>query len=56
MNGSTRMSNTTRSPGLLPLTRDELKAVAVDALQRLKKCPGIVRGFFADPKLAYIHA
>ncbi len=40
----------------VPLTRDELKAVAVDALQRLKKCPGIVRGFFADPKLAYIHA
>lgn len=40
----------------VPLTRDELKAVAVDALQRLKKCPGIVRGFFGDPKLAYIHA
>lgn len=40
----------------VPLTRDELKAVALDALQRLKKCPGIVRGFFADPKLAYIHA
>jgi transposase len=40
----------------VPLTRDELKAVAVDALERLKKCPGIVRGFFGDPKLAYIHA
>lgn len=40
----------------VPVTRDELKAVAVDALERLKKCPGIVRGFFGDPKLAYIHA
>lgn len=39
----------------VPLTRDELKAVAVGALERLKKCPGIVRGFFGDPKLAYIH-
>jgi hypothetical protein len=25
-------------------------------LERLKKCPGIVRGFFGDPKLAYVHA
>jgi transposase len=40
----------------VPLTRDELKAVAVEALERLKKCPGIVRGFFGDPKLAYVHA
>ena len=40
----------------VPLTRDELKAVALDALERLKRCPGIVRGFFGDPKLAYIHA
>ncbi|MGH3947885.1 MAG: IS630 family transposase [Pseudonocardiaceae bacterium] len=40
----------------VPLTRDELKALAVAALERLKKCPGIVRGFFGDPKLAYIHA
>ncbi|MGH4015135.1 MAG: transposase [Pseudonocardiaceae bacterium] len=40
----------------VPLTRDELKADALDALERLKKYPGIVRGFFADPKLGYIHA
>lgn len=40
----------------VPLTRDDLKAVAVEALERLKTCPGIVRGFFGDPKLAYIHA
>ena len=40
----------------VPLTRDELKAVAIEALERLKKCPGIVRGFFGDPKLAYVHA
>jgi len=39
----------------VPLTRDELKAVALDALERLKRC-GIVRGFFGDPKLAYIRA
>ncbi|MDQ3153677.1 MAG: IS630 family transposase [Actinomycetota bacterium] len=31
----------------VPLTRDE---------QRLKQCTGIVRGFFGDPKLSYIHA
>jgi transposase len=40
----------------VPLTRDELKTVAVEALERLKKLPGIVRGFFGDPKLAYVHA
>jgi transposase len=40
----------------VPLTRDELKSLAVDALERLKKCPGIVRGFFGDPKLAYVHS
>jgi transposase len=40
----------------VPLTRDELKAVAIEALKRLKKCPGIVRGLFGDPKLAYVHA
>lgn len=39
----------------VPLTRDELKAVAINALERLKKCPGIVRGFFGDPKLAYVY-
>jgi transposase len=38
----------------VPLTRDELKAVAIDALERLKKFPEIVRGFFGDPKLSYI--
>jgi transposase len=39
----------------VPLTRDELKAIALEALERLKKCPGIVRGFFGDPKLDYVH-
>jgi transposase len=38
----------------VPLTRDDLKPVAVEALKRLKECPEIVRGFFADPKLSYI--
>lgn len=40
----------------VPLTRDDLKATALDALERLKKYPRIVRGFFGDPKLQYIHA
>jgi transposase len=40
----------------VPLTRDELKSVVVDALERLKKCPEIVRGFFGDLKPAYLHA
>src|ERR687894_120523 len=40
----------------VPLTRDELKAVAVEALERLKTCPRIIRGFFGDPKLAYLRA
>jgi transposase len=34
---------------------DELKNVMLGALRRLQKSPHIVRGFFADPKLAYIH-
>lgn len=40
----------------VPLTRDDLTKVAVEALERLKKCPGIARGFFGDPKLRYITA
>jgi transposase len=33
----------------VPFTRDDLMRAAVEALERLKKCPGIVRGFFGDP-------
>ncbi len=40
----------------VPFTRDDLMKVAVEALERLKNCPGIVRGFFGDPKLRYISA
>jgi transposase len=40
----------------VPMNRAELKAIAIDALERLKKCPEIVRGFFGDPKLSYVHA
>ncbi|MGH3833341.1 MAG: transposase, partial [Pseudonocardiaceae bacterium] len=40
----------------VPLTRDDLMKVAVEALERLKESPGIVRGFFGDPKLRYISA
>lgn len=34
---------------------NELKSVMLGALRRLQKSPHIVRGFFADPKLSYIH-
>jgi len=33
---------------------DQFKALAVKALRRLQRMPNIVRGFFADPNLAYI--
>lgn len=36
------------------LGKDDLKAVAIGALRHLQKLPGKVRGFFADPNLAYI--
>ncbi len=35
---------------------DQFKALAVNALRRLQAMPHIVRGFFADPNLAYITA
>ena len=35
---------------------DQFKALAVAALKRLQATPTIVRGFFADPNLAYIAA
>jgi transposase len=34
--------------------KDDLKAKAAGALRHLQKMPHKVRGFFADPKLAYI--
>jgi transposase len=40
----------------VPLTRDALKTIVTDALERLTRSPEIVRGFFADPKLSYISA
>ena len=35
-------------------SKDDPKAVAVGALRHLQKAPGTVRGFFSDPKLAYV--
>jgi transposase len=32
---------------------DDLKTKAIGALRRLQKLPHLVRGFFADPRLAY---
>ena len=40
----------------VPMNKAELKSLALGALRRLQKLPHIVRGFFADPHLAYIHA
>jgi transposase len=40
----------------VPMNKAELKSLALGALRRLQKLPNIVRGFFADPHLAYIHA
>jgi transposase len=36
------------------MSADGLKSMAIGALRRLQKLPAIVRGFFRDPKLAYI--
>jgi transposase len=36
------------------MSKDDLKAKAIGALRRLQKLPDMVRGFFHDPKLAYI--
>lgn len=38
----------------LIMSADDLKSKAIGALRRLQKLPGIVRGFFRDPKLSYI--
>jgi transposase len=37
-------------------SKDDLKSKAVGALRRLQKRPGLVRAFFADPRLRYITA
>jgi transposase len=39
----------------VPMGQPHLHELAVKALRRLKKTPAIVRGFFGDPFLAYIH-
>ena len=38
----------------VPQSKNELKAIAHDALRRLQRLPETVRGFFGDPHLAYI--
>ncbi|GAA2718440.1 hypothetical protein GCM10010429_43080 [Micromonospora olivasterospora] len=40
----------------VPMSQTEMKRLAIGALRRLQKMPQIVRGFFADPHLAYIGA
>lgn len=37
-------------------SQNDLKSKAIGALRRLQKLPHLVRGFFADPNLAYITA
>jgi transposase len=38
----------------VPQSKNELKAIAHDALRRLQRLPETVRAFFGDPHLAYI--
>lgn len=40
----------------VPMSQAEMKRLAASALHRLQKMPHLVRGFFADPHLAYIRA
>lgn len=40
----------------VPMSQADMKRLAIGALRRLQKLPQIVRGFFADPQLAYIKA
>jgi transposase len=40
----------------VPMSQNHLWSLAQAALKRLQDMPHIVRGFFADPHLAYIHA
>ena len=37
-------------------SKEDLKSKAIGALRRLQKRPGLVRAFFADPRLRYITA
>jgi transposase len=39
-----------------PRGPEQMKAVVLSRLRRLQRLPHIVRGFFADPELAYITA
>jgi transposase len=39
-----------------PQGPEQMKAVVTARLRRLQRLPQIVRGFFADPELAYITA
>jgi len=39
-----------------PKGPEQMKAVVTARLRRLQRLPHIVRGFFADPELAYITA
>lgn len=47
---------TDRIKRAVPMSQAEMKRLAIGALRRLQKLPHIVRGFFADPHLAYIRA
>lgn len=40
----------------VPMSQTDMKRLAIGALRRLQKMPQTVRGFFADPHLAYIRA
>jgi transposase len=40
----------------VPMNKQHLFELTVTALQRLQQSPHLVRGFYADPNLTYIHA
>ena len=37
-----------------PRGPEQMKAVVIARLRRLQRLPHVVRGFFADPELAYV--
>lgn len=37
-------------------TKHELRQLAISALRRLQRVPALIRGFFNDPELRYVHA
>jgi transposase len=59
LNPDERVWNNVKHDGVAPAApkgAEQMKAVVTARLRRLQRLPHIVRGFFADPELAYITA